>query len=215
MRLKMSDIAVSTHSAIPRNFTRRCRLHASLFVLYPHLHTCTCPPWISHCLILLVSLPNMAFNNKIELRNHSGIGWFIPMQAVMESMAFADISLFDAILNDPHAKQPIPDPTTNVKATKGAHPPKLIQLSRNQLKDPSSVRSGYIVYVQLQTDPDKPTETVIRKVYESQTDALKAFQREYIMWITSIYPRQHTAEQLCRLNLKKYDERREDQNDRD
>lgn len=74
-------------------------------------------------------------------------------------------------------------------------------VTRAEQKSTSYVVPAYLIYVVLRTDPDKTAEVVIRKAYESKTEGAEAFQREYGMWTTCIYPGCHTEKELSRAHL--------------
>ncbi|KAK5087294.1 hypothetical protein LTR70_007237 [Exophiala xenobiotica] len=59
----------------------------------------------------------------------------------------------------------------------------------------------YLVYVVLHASFRKPPQVIIRKSYESQFEALNAFSREYLSWLsgddkTGLFQRNHTDQQL-------------------
>lgn len=74
-------------------------------------------------------------------------------------------------------------------------------VSRAEQKPRSYVVPAYLIYVVLRTNPDKSVDIVVRKAYESKTEGAEAFEREYGMWTTSLYPQCHTEEELSRAHL--------------
>lgn len=52
------------------------------------------------------------------------------------------------------------------------------------LKRPEAVSNAYLVYIVLSTDLHRPPRVLIRKSYESQSEAFEAFAREYRVWTT-------------------------------
>lgn len=78
-------------------------------------------------------------------------------------------------------------------------------ISRTEQKTPSDVEPAYLIYVVCRTHPGMIPTVLIRKFYESKTDAAEAFKREYMTWVgpneASLYPQCHTEEELGRTHL--------------
>lgn len=77
-------------------------------------------------------------------------------------------------------------------------------VERAKQKKPADVRPAYLIYVVLRHYPDNIPYIIVRKMYESKTDAVEAFEREYGMWAgkeSGVYPACHTKEQLSRRYL--------------
>lgn len=75
-------------------------------------------------------------------------------------------------------------------------------ITRAEQKKPSDVASAYLIYVITRTGAGALPEVLIRKLYESKTDAVEAFKREYATWVgnskTSPYSQSHAEEELSR-----------------
>ncbi|KAK5091251.1 hypothetical protein LTR05_001432 [Lithohypha guttulata] len=75
------------------------------------------------------------------------------------------------------------------------------------VKPKSAMVKSYLIYVELHTNLSKPTKVIIRRSFESQVEALEAFEREYGIWCTGdkkgVYKRQHTSKQLELAHLVK------------
>lgn len=73
-------------------------------------------------------------------------------------------------------------------------------------KSPDQIKPTYLIYVMLHTSTRKVPKVIIRKTYESPTDAVDAFKREYGMWAagegeSGSFFKMHTDAQLERSYL--------------